>query len=453
METELPLCAVCRACLAGQRPTPAETAAPAAPRGEFSLEETRGESCALCLGAQPMVFNRWVLDCIELFVRDSGYVFPAFSFNFRLPTSLRLRQAVLAAEAPGFDVKQSLKAMLNEHFRARWGKELCAGEEFVVTLGFDNPAEAELLRELCATPGAGRTAGPTQGQITAVLEENAAGLRARFGPDALGRHLRGLSLQVELRAQNAFVAGRYGKLSRNVSQTPWTIDDASGLDGSVEERIAPALCTAAGADAHKFHAAGREDIDVRMLGRGRPFVVELVSPRRLPDAEELARAAAAINADGPAVSVAGLAVTGKACLAELSDGAEKKLKAYCALVRFAAPPAPERLAELALLRGLELRQATPLRVLHRRTLMHRRKSILALRLVPAHNGLFLLFLLTSAGTYVKEFVHGDLQRTRPNLGSLAGAPADILQLDVLDLFEDAAEAERELERLAATFRP
>ena len=28
----------------------------------------------------------------------------------------------------------------------------------------------------------------------------------------------------------------------------------------------------------KFHSGGREDIDVRMLGNGRPFAIELVDP-------------------------------------------------------------------------------------------------------------------------------------------------------------------------------
>lgn len=35
-----------------------------------------------------------------------------------------------------------------------------------------------------------------------------------------------------------------------------------------------------------------------------------------------------------------------------------------------------------------------------------------------------------AGTYVKEFVHGDFGRTRPSLGGILGCQADILQLDV-----------------------
>ena len=45
----------------------------------------------------------------------------------------------------------------------------------------------------------------------------------------------------------------------------------------------------------------------------------------------------------------------------------------------------------------------------------------------------LLDLTTQAGTYVKEFVHGDLGRTTPNVGALLGCEADILQLDVVGL--------------------
>ena len=44
-------------------------------------------------------------------------------------------------------------------------------------------------------------------------------------------------------------------------------------------------------------------------------------------------------------------------------------------------------------------------------------------------------MVTSSGTYVKEFVHGDFGRTAPSLGSLLGCEADILQLDVLGLHE------------------
>ena len=46
-----------------------------------------------------------------------------------------------------------------------------------------------------------------------------------------------------------------------------------------------------------------------------------------------------------------------------------------------------------------------------------------------------LDLTTQAGTYVKEFVHGDFGRTQPNVGALLGCEADIIQLDVMGLQE------------------
>jgi len=43
-------------------------------------------------------------------------------------------------------------------------------------------------------------------------------------------------------------------------------------------------------------------------------------------------------------------------------------------------------------------------------------------------------VISSAGTYIKEFVHGDLGRTIPNIGSLLNSECDILQLDVMNLY-------------------
>jgi tRNA U54 and U55 pseudouridine synthase Pus10 len=42
---------------------------------------------------------------------------------------------------------------------------------------------------------------------------------------------------------------------------------------------------------------------------------------------------------------------------------------------------------------------------------------------------FRLELSTQAGTYVKEFVHGDLLRTQPSIASLIGCKANLFLLD------------------------
>lgn len=44
--------------------------------------------------------------------------------------------------------------------------------------------------------------------------------------------------------------------------------------------------------------------------------------------------------------------------------------------------------------------------------------------------LFKLTLCTQAGTYVKEFVHGDFGRTSPNMCSILNCDVDIIALDV-----------------------
>lgn len=44
---------------------------------------------------------------------------------------------------------------------------------------------------------------------------------------------------------------------------------------------------------------------------------------------------------------------------------------------------------------------------------------------------FRLRLTTQAGAYVKEFVHGDFGRTKPNLTTILERFVDILELDVL----------------------
>lgn len=49
---------------------------------------------------------------------------------------------------------------------------------------------------------------------------------------------------------------------------------------------------------------------------------------------------------------------------------------------------------------------------------------------------FLLRVVTSAGTYVKEFVHGDFGRTHPSVSSILECKTDITQLDVIWLYDN-----------------
>ena len=110
--------------------------------------------------------------------------------------------------------------------------------------------------------------------------------------------------------------------------------------------------------------------------------------------------------------------------------AEEKRKGYCCMVYTTSPLTPTklRLLEEASKRDvdeegipcLRVCQKTPLRVMHRRSLLERDKYIYHVRTYPLNSHYFLMRLVTSAGAYVKEFVHGDFGRTLPSVKSMLG---------------------------------
>lgn len=72
---------------------------------------------------------------------------------------------------------------------------------------------------------------------------------------------------------SVYVAGRYCKLKRHVSNSKWVIGGKRITEDSVEELIGDFMPAVFGNTAHKFSSAGREDADVLMLGTGRPFYI------------------------------------------------------------------------------------------------------------------------------------------------------------------------------------
>ena len=239
---------------------------------------------------------------------------------------------------------------------------------------------------------------------------------------------------VNVERSNVTLTGRYCKYSRQLPQSPWILDGSRKAQGSVQECITEIVLPLYGAAEGRFHSAGREDVDVRMLGNGRPFTLELVGPKRpWHDAAALARAVEEVNACG-LIEIDGLTECDLSRMSEvMKEGEEGHRKEYrCCVILSRALAA----ADVAMLNGtteLVCQQLTPMRVLHRRTLMVRERTIHSMRAVLLSPKMLQLDLTTQAGTYVKEFVHGDFGRTTPTLGALLNCSADIMQLDVMGL--------------------
>ncbi|EFJ50668.1 hypothetical protein VOLCADRAFT_88428 [Volvox carteri f. nagariensis] len=187
---------------------------------------------------------------------------------------------------------------------------------------------------------------------------------------------------------------RYCKLRRHMPQCPWfVLSTGARIAGvSVQEVIEQFVLPVYGTCTAKMITGGREDADVRMLGPGRPFVLELqVSPKELPSfvaprqrvcggvgrpypaplrghppVSELRRLEARMRDSKCGVTVQGLTPCGPAALESIKAAEELKEKSYRALCWAERAPSLEDLEALKALGRVEAAQDTPVRVLHRR---------------------------------------------------------------------------------------
>jgi tRNA pseudouridine synthase 10 len=67
------------------------------------------------------------------------------------------------------------------------------------------------------------------------------------------------------------------KLIASIPQTKWK---RKKFKTSVEEEIGKTLLKMTLGKNHSFHGCGREDIDVITVGEGRPFVIEIINPKK-----------------------------------------------------------------------------------------------------------------------------------------------------------------------------
>ena len=141
-------------------------------------------------------------------------------------------------------------------------------------------------------------AGGSDGLKTGLVAEIARNLTARLKGAKLVNekpHILALidvlTLTVDLDVRSHYIYGRYRKLERGIPQTRWPCRACKGrgcercsdtglqYQRSVQDLIGNPLIEVFDAPEHSFHGMGREDIDVRCMGRGRPFVIEMKEPK------------------------------------------------------------------------------------------------------------------------------------------------------------------------------
>ena len=237
-----------------------------------------------------------------------------------------------------------------------------------------------------------------------------------------------------------YISGRYNKFERNVSQTlhycfrckgrgcnECNFKGTTGIE-SIQEIVGKVAEKYFNASGNKFHGAGREDVDVLMLGKGRPFVIELLQPmKRNADLKEIEKE---INSD-KRIKVSVLKICGKENVEKTKNAENSKI--YYAVVECSAKIDKKILSKIPLKKKIEILQTTPQRVEKSRAMLERKKSaeIKSMKLLDGNS--FGIEILASSGLYIKEFISGDGGRSKPSISEMLGIECKCRQLDVLEI--------------------
>jgi tRNA pseudouridine synthase 10 len=239
-----------------------------------------------------------------------------------------------------------------------------------------------------------------------------------------------------------FLYGRYLKYVRNIPQTHWPCIlckgkgcQRCGFSGkmypeSVEEIIAQPLLNLTGGSSALMHASGREDIDARMLGNGRPFVMQIIQPKVREF--DLSEACKQINrfAKGK-VEVSFLTHTDKHKIIQLKQA--KYDKTYRVLIETSA--ISQKIDRLEKICPILLWQQTPSRLLARKSEKVYQKLVKDVKILSVSGNLLELQITAESGTYVKEFITGDKKRTVPCVSDLLGISIKIIEFDVIKIWD------------------
>ncbi|MBL7117434.1 MAG: tRNA pseudouridine(54/55) synthase Pus10 [Candidatus Syntrophoarchaeum sp.] len=249
--------------------------------------------------------------------------------------------------------------------------------------------------------------------------------------------------KVELQVNSVFICGRYRKFKRGIPQTRWFCRECRGRGcercnftgkmyaESVEELISGSILAEFNGEDMILHGCGREDIDARMLGSGRPFVVEIKEPgRRKVDLRMLAEKVKEEN-EGK-LEVMGLQYVKKEMVAKIKNAKADKTYGVEVELKTGLKEADLRDA-VTKLSGAVIEQRTPTRVLHRRADLVRKRKVHSARLVAFDAPISSIEIKCDGGLYIKELVSGDGGRTKPSLSALLGTEAEVKELDVVDV--------------------
>jgi tRNA pseudouridine synthase 10 len=389
-----------------------------------NLKDNEKNSCVICGNTLKIIDSnkQLIIDKIEEKIQYLGLEFDSFLIGSKIPKNV-LEMDISINETMNFDV-ENIKKEINRTV----GKELESCLDKVVDF---NKPDIVIMLDL-------RGLFEKIGKNSDYLIENNEN-------SYLTNLLEANDIKVRIQINPIFIEGKYLKLIRGIPQTKWPCRKCKGkgceackftgkmYDESVEELISNIILKHAKTYKCSFHGAGREDIDVKMLGSGRPFVLEIKEPRiRKLDLNKLSKE---INEFSKGkTKYLDLKYVEKSRKAEIKTSSSDTYKIYSALVECDDFINEETLIKLQALKTIK--QQTPNRVNHRRADKVRIKEVKELKTKLINHNSFEVIVKTQGGLYIKELISGDDGRTNPNISDLLNVKSKCKRLDVIEVGND-----------------
>ena len=251
---------------------------PPSPKRTRSTEKENA-LCQSCVGLLDSDYHLSVVDDVKRQFLEEGYSnLSSFQFCVHLPATLLLLQAALAHQVRGGAgsggtgyVKEDLKLRLTRLVETSLEIKNMVNSPFQILLSFDQQQLNERSSQLVSVvKGAKqRRKGRQTEQLTQALISEVAEQATPEDFEQAGLLLASLPLSVPCTFRVSFLhdsfylAGRYCKFSRLLSQTPWVVEGMRKTSSSVQELLCERLQEVVRASNVKFSSSGREDVDVR----------------------------------------------------------------------------------------------------------------------------------------------------------------------------------------------
>lgn len=238
-----------------------------------------------------------------------------------------------------------------------------------------------------------------------------------------------------------FIYGRYNKFVRGIPQTKWLCRRCKGkgcskcnqtgkmYEESIQELITELFLNETKGTDSAFHGAGREDIDVLMLGKGRPFVLEIKSPQvRYIDLQKLELEVNKTNKGK--IRISELCYVEKDIVEKIKNTPMRKT--YLAEIDISLnEDEKEKIEEF--FSNRDIYQETPNRVMHRRVDKTRIRKVY--KVLTSKENCSSLEIYCDGGLYIKELISGDEARTNPSIAELLGKNIKCVLLNVISIEE------------------